>query len=142
MEVSKWCSYTGTSLYSLCVSSGLVGELNVMRTHVMSFTHYVLAAITLVGDRAIAGGVRQGQVSTTKAETLRVGSELDWFFLSASLPPPSRRPSATKRARDRAREAGNIIWFRSGYRVWQSGHCQKYGVLLIATYVITFSYAA
>lgn len=147
MEVSKWCSYIGTSLYSLCVSSGLVGELNVMRTQVMSFTHYVLAAITLVGDRAggrgaIAGGVRQGQVSTTRAETLRVGSELDWFFLSASLPPPSRRPSAPKRARDRAREAGNIIWFRSGYRVWQSGHCQKYGVLLIATYVITFSYAA
>ena len=48
---------------------------------------------------------------------LRVGSKVHWFFLSASLPAPSRRPSAPKRIRARAREAGNIIWFRSGYRV-------------------------
>lgn len=96
----------------------LVGELNLMRTQVMSFPQNVLAAITLVGHGtggrgATAGDVGQGQVSATRAEALRVG-----FLLSASLPPPpSRRPSAPKRARARAREAGNIIWFRSGYRV-------------------------
>lgn len=58
--------------YTVCVCLVVaVGELNVMRTQVMSFTHYVLAAITLVGYRAGgrgAGGVRQGQVSTTRAE--------------------------------------------------------------------------
>ena len=69
------------------------------------------------GRGATSGDVGQGQVSATRAEALRVGSEVDWFLLSASPPPPSRRPSAPKRARARAREAGNIIWFRSGYRV-------------------------
>ena len=40
----------------------LVGELNVMRAQVMSFTHNVLAAITLVGDRAGGRGATAGGV--------------------------------------------------------------------------------
>ena len=116
VAVSKWCSYIVAPLYRLCVPSGFGGraEFGENTSHVF---HSECAEMVGVGLEEEGLHVGQGQVSATRAEALRVGSEVDWFLLSASPPPPSRRPSAPKRARARAREAGNIIWFRSGYRV-------------------------